>query len=105
MPVTEYNSSTNSYETTQVEDGKIIISGKANIEWLIDQNKRKIDSGVNGFNQSGNIRQIAELDMDTVVRLKTEHGIDVWNPDHMDALKKWLRNPENKYFRTVHGKF
>lgn len=70
----------------------------ADISNLLKQNKLKRDY-TDGYTDSRDMRQLAELDMLTVFKLKSEHNIDVWNPDDMPRLKKWLK--ENPAFMTV----
>lgn len=104
---TEFNRNTGVLETTALEDGKLVNHLQADITSLIEKNQQAYNSGNNGFTKERNMRQLAELDMVTVQRLLVEHGIDVFSPDpdHMKRLKKWLKDPANKHFRTAHGQF
>lgn len=68
---------------------------------LFEQNKYERINGNNGFTKERDMRKIAELDMVTVMRLKNEFNIDVFNNDDMPRLKKWLK--EHRNFMTVDG--
>jgi hypothetical protein len=69
---------------------------------LMERNKYERNYSNNGFTKEGDMRKIAELDMLTVYKLKSEHNIDVFNNDDMPRLKKWLN--ENIGFKTVAGR-
>lgn len=68
---------------------------------LFERNLYERNNGNNGFTTEGDMRKIAELDMVTVMRLKSEFNIDVFNNDDTPRLKKWLK--ENNKFMTVNG--
>lgn len=69
---------------------------------LMERNKYERNYSDNGFTKERDMRKIAELDMLTVYKLKSEHNIDVFNNDDMPRLKKWLN--ENSGFKTVAGR-
>ena len=71
------------------------------VDALLDKNKAAKNDGTNGYiSKSRDLRKIAELDMTTVLKLKSM-GIDVYNKDDNPKLMRWLRDPDNKQFRTV----
>jgi hypothetical protein len=70
---------------------------------LMERNKYERNNSNNGFTKEGDMRKIAELDMLTVYRLKSEFNIDVFNNDDMPRLKRWLK--DNRGFTTVNGGF
>jgi len=70
---------------------------------LMVRNQYERNSSSNGFTKEGDMRKIAELDMLTVHKLKSEFNIDVFNNDDMPRLKRWLK--DNRGFMTVNGGF
>jgi hypothetical protein len=89
------------FEDSYYDDStnKIHVKQVANISDLLERNKYERDYSNNGFTKERDMRKIAELDMLTVQKLKTEHNIDVFNNDDMPRLKQWLK--ENRGFMTV----
>lgn len=75
----------------------------ADLSDLMERNKYERNNSDNGFTKERGMRKIAELDMLTVLKLKQDFNIDVYNNDDMPRLKAWLR--DNRGFTTVSGKF
>lgn len=98
-----------SERTSGVNEHTFFDSGTGNIHTrsivdltnLFDKNQYEKNHGNNGFTKEGDMRKIAEIDMVTVMRLKTEFNIDVYKNEDMPRLKKWLK--ENNKFMTVTG--
>lgn len=84
-------------------DGTNLIEHEtSDLSQLLENNKRLRNNGTNGFTKERDLRHIAELDMLTVMKLRKELNIDVFNPDDMPRLKQWLRS--NPAFLTVDGR-
>lgn len=86
------------------EEDTITVKVSVDPEIFVENNKKLQNNGTNGFSKSRDLRHIATLDSVTIMKLKKEFDIDVFNRDDDAKLKKWLRNPENKYYRTCSGK-
>lgn len=65
-------------------------------EDIIDQNKREANDAASGW--SGDWHKVASIPLTIFMQLQKE-GIT----DDQEALKKWLNDPNNAYFRTKHG--
>lgn len=50
------------------------------------------------------MRREAHLTPATIMWLREEKGIDVFNPDHMEGLRRLLNDPEYRYLRTSPGR-
>ncbi|MGJ0430871.1 hypothetical protein [Methylobacter sp.] len=85
--------------------GILHLRNAVDLSGLMEHNLQLRNSENNGFTRDRGLRHIAELDMVTVEKLLTEHGIDVFNPEHMPRLKMWLRDRDNRGFVTCSGKF
>lgn len=68
---------------------------------LFERNQYEKNNSNNGFTKEGDMRKIAELDMVTVMRLKNEFNIDVFNQEDTPRLKQWLK--QHNKFMTVSG--
>lgn len=82
-------------------NGIIHVRQQVDLSNLFESNNDDKKYGNNGFTKEGDMRKIAEIDMLTVYKLKTELNIDVFNNDDLPRLKKWLK--ENNKFMTVNG--
>ena len=65
-------------------------------EDLIDQNKREANDTSNGW--SGDWHKVASIPLTIFMQLQKEGIVD-----DQEAMKKWLNDPSNAYFRTKHG--
>lgn len=102
----EYDPHTGIIETFASEDNRLIEHFSSDITKLIERNKdkQKYSNSILSNDSNTNLREIAELDHVTYLRLISEHNIDVFNPYDLSKFKKWLNKPENKYFKTVNGR-
>jgi len=66
-------------------------------EDLIDQNKREANDTSNGW--SGDWHKVASIPLTIFMQLQKEGIVD-----DQEAMKKWLNDPNNAYFRTKHGR-
>lgn len=92
-------------EQTYFDEGRLIERHVIDNGLLIEQNLQERLQGNNGFSNEGNLRKIAEIDVVTQLKLKTEFDIDMnrWNYQDKAKFKAWLRNPDNRAFRTYSG--
>lgn len=77
------------------ETGLTTITSEADVSAILDFNRRQNNDANRRF---GEFTKVASIDPVTWARLKNE-GI----ADDPKALKKWLNDPDNVYFRTHPG--
>lgn len=71
-----------------------------------DQNAQMRNHGDPYMGDAGRtMRHEAHLTPACIMWLREHKGIDVFNPDHMDGLKKILNDPEFRNMRTSTGGF
>jgi len=102
----ELNLGTGAIDETYVDNnGNVTDRSIINNDALMEQNLQDRLADNNGFSQSRNLRKIAEIDAVTQLKLLNEHNIDFnrWNYEDQTAFKKWLKQPDNAYFRTYSG--
>lgn len=78
------------------DNDQFYIQTQQETEDLIDQNKRELNEASSGW--SGDWHKVASIPLTVFMRLQKE-GITT----DQAALKKWLNDPNNAYFRTKHG--
>lgn len=92
--------------TRFVEDastGDLIVHREADVEPLLELNKALATSG-DGYTPSREMRRAASIPMAIIEKWRNEHGVDVFNPDHIGAVRKLLNSSEYLYLRTAPGR-
>lgn len=85
------------------DTGNLVVHTKYDATQLMERQKQKRNSGFNGYTNSRDFREIAEIDDVTIYKLLVEHNIDVNKKEDMPRLKKWLKERDNKGFLSVDG--
>ena len=83
--------------------GAFAIERVQDVEPVLEANKAAASTG-DGYSPSRELRQVAEIPMVVALKWKEERGIDVFNRDHWQAVKKLLRDPEWRHLRTSPGR-
>lgn len=84
-------------------DGSLIVHREADVEPLLEANKALYASG-DGYSPSRELRRAASIPMAIIEKWKNELGVDVFNPDHMPAVRRLLNSNEYAFLRTAPGR-
>lgn len=87
-----------SFTQFDYQDGNLMFRHCEEVTPVLDQNKAEQNDG-DGYTKDRTMRKIASLPM-TVYCDLVRRGI----MDDEKALRRWLRDPDNRYFRTSGGK-
>ncbi len=93
--------------TTRLEedsDGSLIVHRLADVEPLLERNKALLNSGEDGYTPSRELRRVASIPNAIVEKWRNELGVDIYNPDHRDAVRRLLNSSEYLYLRTAPGR-
>jgi hypothetical protein len=90
------------FETDPMTGDLTVIRG-ADVEPILEHNKA-LHSFNDGYSPSREWRRAASIPLVIVEKWRNEHGIDVFNPDHMPAVKRLLNSSEYLYLRTAPGR-
>lgn len=85
------------------DKGAFTIETRADVEPLIDLNKRRFNDGTNGWTEHRDMKRIASIPPEIIVLWKQRYGVDVFDKNHKGALKRLLNDPEWRYLRTAPG--
>ena len=77
-------------------DKSFTIQTQQETEELIEQNKRESNDASSGW--TGDWHKVASIPLSIFVRLQKEGIVN-----DQEAMKKWLNDPSNSFFRTKHG--
>ena len=84
------------------DDGKIIIRKTQDVEPILEANKRLFNDG-DGYSPSRELRRAASIPL-VVVEQWMREGVDIFNPDHAEAIKRKLNSSEWAHLRTAPGR-
>jgi hypothetical protein len=93
--------------TTRLEedsDGSLIVHRLADVEPLLEENKARLNSGEDGYTPSRDLRRAASIPLAIVEKWRNELGVDIFNPDHLPAVRRLLNSSEYLYLRTAPGR-
>lgn len=58
---------------------------------ILSDNKRAQNDG---FNRKSEMWHVGRIPNSVIIKWRAEHGIDIWNPDHQDAVRRLLNSSE-----------
>lgn len=76
----------------------------ADVQPIIDNNKRLAADG-DGYSPSREMRRIASVPLVIVEKWRNELGVDLFNKDHLPAVRRLLNDPDYRFLRTSPGRY
>jgi hypothetical protein len=80
----------------------LTIKTSADVEANIEANKREYLD--NQHSRFGDMKRVASIPVVVMEKWIAEDGINYMAPEHMNALRRKLNDPDNKFLRTMPGK-
>jgi len=74
------------------------------VEPIIEANKKLYNEG-DGFNAARDGRRIATIPNIIIDKWKREYGIDVFDKNHAQGVRRLLNDPDWRFLRTAPGCF
>lgn len=90
-------------EWTYLPDGKVEVKSTQDVEPILKRN-REYQASKNGYTPSRDLKWVASIPLIIAEKWKKEEGIDIFNKNHREAIRKKLNDPEYSYLRTGGGK-
>jgi len=84
-----------------VEDGKIVIRKTQDVEPILDNNKRLMNDG-DGYSPSRDMRRVASIP-NVIIEQWIREGVNIFDPNHKDAIRRKLNSSEYAHLRTAPG--
>jgi hypothetical protein len=84
-------------------DGSLIVHRLADVEANLEANKALYTLN-DGYTPSREMRRAASIPMAVVEKWRNELGVDIFNPDHLPAVRRLLNSSEYLYLRTAPGR-
>lgn len=76
------------------------IAYRQDVEPILNDNKERYNSGI----RSKEFRHMATIPPIVELLWKTKYGIDIYNPNHREGIKRLLNSNEWSYLRTTPGR-
>ena len=71
------------------------------VELILDENKRKQNAGREYYAANKDMWRVASIPMSVQLKWMVEEGIDIYNPDHAERIKKKLNDPDWRHLKTA----
>jgi len=91
------------WNLTDHNDGNWCISAVQDVYQILELNKAMFTEN-SGWNWDKSMRRCASIPHGLRLKWLVEEGWDAWNPEHEDALKKKLNDPDYRHLRTAPGR-
>lgn len=82
------------------EDG-LLTHYEQDAEPVLDLNKRKRDAGRAYYAQDPDLHRVASIPNGVALQWYVKWGVEAWNPEHIDRVRKLLNDPEWRYLKTA----
>ncbi len=83
--------------------GTSTIRTSQDVEPYLEQNKKLYNADDRGYSNSGEWRRVASIPL-VIVQKWRDEGVDIFDKNHAQAIKRKLNDPENVFLRTAPGR-
>ena len=88
--------------------GQVTVERVQDVEPILDNNKRLLNDGSNGYSKSKDLKRVASIPLVVLEQWMKEDGVNFLamphGPDREKYLRKKLNDPNNKWLRTSGGR-
>ena len=91
-------------EVFHYQDDQFAIEARQDVTPLLDINKRQANDG-DGYTPSREMRHIARIPNVVIEKWLNEYGVNIFNKDHLPAVKRLLNDPDWRYLRISGGRY
>ncbi|TWA73359.1 hypothetical protein FBZ85_11651 [Azospirillum brasilense] len=88
--------------TTRLPDGSFLIEQRQDVGAALDRNKAMANAG-DGYSADRSLKRQAFIPDIVAMKWLNEDGLNVYDPDHADAVWKRLHDPDWRYLLTAPG--
>lgn len=84
--------------STDEQTGESFIRYEQDVQALLDDNRRASNEGLDKRSDMWHVASVPNV---ILMKWLTEHGVDFWNPDHKDGVRKLLNSYEYSYLKRA----
>lgn len=85
-----------------MDDGKLIVKRSQDVENILDHNKR-LATWNDGYSETRELRRVASIPL-VVVEQWMREGVDIFDPNCREEVKRRLNSSDNQFLRTAPGR-
>ena len=83
------------------QDGNILLHTEHDAEPVLALNKKKRDLGRAFYAADPDVHKLASIPVGVAMQWLTRYGVEAWNPEHMDRVRRLLNDSEWRYLKTA----
>ena len=72
------------------------------VQGVLDHNRAMSNEDHGGWTESRDMRKAASIPLAVIHKWKVEKGVDVFNKDHWEAVRRLVNDPDWRYLRSSH---
>jgi hypothetical protein len=73
------------------------------VDGILERNQRMQNDG-DQYSESRDLQHVASIPLVIVMKWLLEDGIDIFNPNHKEAVRRKLNDPDYRHLRTGMGR-
>jgi len=87
--------------------GQFTIERVQDVEPILDNNKRLLNDGTNGYSKTKDLKRVASIPLVVIEQWMKKDGVNFLSlsgPERQKYLRKKLNDPDNRWLRTSDGR-
>ncbi len=87
--------------------GQVTVERVQDVEPILDNNKRLLNDGTNGYSESKDLKRVASIPLVVIEQWMKKDGVNFLSlsgPERQKYLRKKLNDPDNRWLRTSDGR-
>lgn len=85
--------------STDEDTGEVRIRYEQDVQPFLDYNK---EMQADGFDKRSDMWHAAKIPNVILMEWAVKHGVQAWNPEHKDGVRRLLNDPDYRYLRVNH---
>jgi hypothetical protein len=87
--------------TLEETDNGFLVRHEQDAEPILDLNHAKRSLGRSYYAEDPDMHRVASVPLGVAYQWLAAYGVEAWNPDHIDKVKRLLNDPEWRYLKTA----
>ena len=87
--------------TMEETEGGFLLRYEQDAEPILDLNHAKRSMGRAYYAEDPDLHRVASVPLGVAYQWLAKYGVEAWNPDHIDRVKRLLNDPEWRYLKTA----
>lgn len=83
--------------SSDADHGTVEVKYESDVQPILDRNKRQQVDTLN--TPMGEMCKVASIPVGVMYEWVTKYGVNAWNPDHQDGVRKLLNSSDYRYLK------